>query len=75
MSRRGKVWFFMGGNGFCLRVLALTITYLNSQYIVQEERKVEVLSAKLAELGVDAAALLAASSSDDKKASGGDDLT
>ena len=65
----------MGGNGFCLRVLALTITYLNSQYIVQEERKVEVLSAKLAELGVDAAALLAASSSDDKKASGGDDLT
>ena len=42
---------------------------------IQEESKVEVLSAKLAELGVDAAALLAAATSDEKKATPGDDLT
>lgn len=42
----------------------------------EEERKVEVLTAKLAEFGVDAAALHAASAPDDaKKASSGDDLT
>ena len=34
-----------------------------------------MLSAKLAELGVDAAALLAAATSDEKKATPGDDLT
>ena len=43
--------------------------------VLQEERKVEVLSAKLAELGVDAAALLAAATSEEKKTTPGDDLT
>ena len=53
----------------------LTITTLYPRIILQEERKVEVLSAKLAELGVDAEALFAASTSDEKKTNSGDDLT
>jgi len=48
---------------------------LNAYNTPQEERKVEVLSAKLAELGVDAGALLAASASDEKKTTSADDLT
>ena len=75
MSRRGEACFYTSKRALLPPFRAHNRRFLNAYNTPQEERKVEVLSAKLAELGVDAGALLAASASDEKKTTSADDLT